>query len=368
MNKKFAPDIGVKMSGSGLYSLATKGAKDVIDNMTPLVVEVLNTIPFDPNQGHFTLSDMGCADGGTSLTMIEHAIGAFRQKHAEAPLTVVHTDQPQNDFNALVQNIMGLGLFKSYLEEVTQVFSLMSSASFFQQMLPASSLHLGFSATAMHYLSKKPTNLTQHVHMVGATGNERALFAQQGHQDWRKILCQRAKELVRGGKLVLANFGIDERGQYLGNTGGVNMFDTFYEIWTEFYEAGSITQEEYWAMTFPQYYNTVEEFSAPFVDPNDPVYQAGLRLDHIETKVVPCPFVADFEAHQNAHQFATEYIPTLRSWSESIYFNALDSQRPFVERKALVDDFYETYQTRVRNNPVGHGMDYVHAYMVITKQ
>ncbi len=58
-------------------------------------------------------------------------------------------------------------------------------------------------------------------------------------------------------------------------------------------------------MTLPQYYKTVAEFTAPLEDPAKPVHQAGLRLEHIET--------------------------------------------------------------RVRDNPKGHGMDYVHAFMTISK-
>ena len=33
--------------------------------------------------------------------------------------------------------------------------------------------------------------------------------------------------MMDGGRLVVMNFGIDEHGRYLGNTGGQNMFDRF---------------------------------------------------------------------------------------------------------------------------------------------
>ena len=49
--------------------------------------------------------------------------------------------------------------------------------------------------------------------------------------------------------MVLVNFGIDEEGHYLENTSGINMFDTFNEIWKEFLEDGRITEEEYLRMT-----------------------------------------------------------------------------------------------------------------------
>jgi hypothetical protein len=220
----------------------------------------------------------------------------------------------------------------------------------------------------MHWLSRKPGNISSHVHMVGASGDELALFAEQGRRDWQTILLHRAAELAPGGRLVLVNFGRDEAGRYLGNTGGVNMFDTFNQIWQQLLADNVIRRDEYIAMTLPQYYNTVEEFSAPLTDPASPVYRAGLRLEHIETRVVRCPFAAEFEQHGDAAEFAREYIPTLRSWTESTFSGALAQERPAAERQTIIDRFYDTYETRVRDQPAGHGMDYVHAYMIIVKQ
>ena len=177
----------------------------------------------------------------------------------------------------------------------------------------------------------------------------------------------RATELKPGGKLVLINFGCDEQGRYLGNTGGVNMFDTFNQIWRNFLDQGRIERQEYENMTLPQYYNTVEEFSAPLTDSSEAVYQAGLRLEHIDTRIVKCPFAESFAEHGDAARFAEEYIPTIRTWNESIYFAGLSEQRPLEERREIIEDYYGTYRAMVRDNPAGHGMDYVHAYMVIAK-
>ncbi len=92
-----------------------------------------------------------------------------------------------------------------------------------------------------------------------------------------------------------------------------------------------------------------------------------LRLDHIDTRIVKCPFTEDFSHHRDAERFADEYIPTIRSWNESIYYNALSNDRPVEERREIIEDYYDTYKAIVRENPGGHGMDYVHAYMVISK-
>ena len=365
---KRAHSEGITMSGGGQYSLATIGAKHVIDAATPLVVDAIRDLPQASLARGFTLSDMGTADAGTSLSMVAAAIEAAREREPAIPVTVVYSDQPRNDFNALIANVYGLGPFDTYLDRYDNVFPMVSGTSFYQQILPPESLHVGFSATAMHWLSARVCNISNHVQAVGAEGEELEAFRQQARADWRRILLHRAAELKPGGKLVLINFARDAQGRYLGNTGGVNMFDTFNRIWLDFLDQGRIERDEYENMTLPQYYNTVEEFSAPLQDASDPVHQAGLRLEHIETRVVRCPFAEAFAEHGDAARFAEEYIPTIRSWNQSIFFNGLSTTRPEAERRALIEDYYATYAQQVREAPAGHGMDYVHAYMVISRQ
>ena len=356
----------VAMRGGGYYSLATAGARDVIDAATPLVLKAIERV--SATTGPFTLSDMGCADGGTSLGMIASVIRAVQARQAGCEVSVVYTDQPRNDFNALFQILSGDSDFKSYLQDLQNVYVTACGTSFHDQMLPSGTLDFGFSATAMHWLSRKPANISDHVHAVGASGEELRAFQAQGAADWQRILMHRAAEMKPGAKLVLCNFGVDEQGRYLGNTGGVNMFDQFNDIWQSMIADNTITAAEYAAMTLPQYYNTVEEFSAPLLDASGPVYRAGLRLESIHTGVTPCPYAADFKKHADSARFAREYIPTLRSWNESTYFAGLSAERPMQERQAIIERFYGTYQDRVAAAPAGHAMDYVHAYIVIAKE
>ena len=46
------------MKGGGYYSLATKGAKDVIDAVTPLVLKAIAAAPRDDSGRPFVLADM----------------------------------------------------------------------------------------------------------------------------------------------------------------------------------------------------------------------------------------------------------------------------------------------------------------------
>ena len=204
--------------------------------------------------------------------------------------------------------------------------------------------------------------------MVGAEGEEYEAFSSQARSDWQNILGCRTKELRRGGKMVLVNFCRDEQGRYLGNTGGINMFDTFNLIWQQFLDQGKITSDEYLAMTLPQYYHTVEEFCAPLNDPQTACHKDGLRLESIETAVVPCPFAVEFKKDGDVRKFADGLIPTVRSWNQSIFRAGLSSTRPEHDKSAIIEAYYDTYHQMVMDNPAGHGMDYVHAYMTLSRQ
>ncbi len=367
------------MSGGGSYSLATRGAKDVIDAATPLVISAIERMKLRPSVRRFGMMDLGCADGGTSLDMVRAALQCVRAVAKQAELTITYADQPRNDFNALVGMVHGLHdhgslesgefqtSFQTYLGEMEKVYPLFSANSFYLQVVPDNSLDLGFSATAMHWLSAKPTNLSDHIHMVGAHGDERLAFAGHAARDWETILLCRAREMKRGARLVLVNFCRDEQGRYLGNTGGVNMFDTFNQIWQTFLDDGEITRQEYENMTLPQYYNTVEEFSRPLVDKTNRCHRAGLRLENIETRVVECPFAADFKNHGDIERFADGLIPTLRSWNQSIFFGALNPAKSLQERTEMLEACYAAYRDRVVRDPHNHSMDYVHAYKTIRK-
>ena len=357
----------ITMAGGGIYSLATRGAEDVINKSIPIVIDTLDSMSITNEMEDFTFSDIGTADGGTSLKLVERIINSIRKKSPKIDINIFYADQPKNDFNSLVQTVLGLGHFPSYLENIENVYPFFSANSFYKQILPDNSLDFGFSATAMHWLSKKPCDINDHVHMVGAEGDEYLVFSEQGKKDWETILLRRASELKTGGKLVFLNFCRDENGNYLGNTKGVNMFGNFAQNWKDFFERGRINFNEYQRMTLPQYYNTVEEFSNPLQDPENKVYRAGLRLKQIDTHITPCPFAESFKEHKDAKRFAEEYIPTIRSWNESIFFGALDNDRKLEERSQIIKDFYQMYNDQVQLSPDTHRMDYVHAFIVAEK-
>lgn len=356
------------MKGAGYYSRATIGAKHVMDNATELVLDAIDRMQLEDDGSVFRATDMGAADGGTSLGLWSRTLAKVRKQAPSRPIEMIYTDLPRNDFSQLFQIMHGLTEEKSYLQDIDNVHVMASATSFHDAIVPAATLDLGFSATASHYIVKTPCEITGHVHMVGANAVEKAAYEAAGASDWQTMLLQRAREMKPGARLCLFNFGVDQQGRYLGNTGGHNMFDTFAELWEGLVQRGVITREEFLRTNFPQCYRTTEQFEAPLRDESNPVHAAGLRLEHVESRVVRCPFEQDFsENHGDAERFAREYIPTLRSWSEPTFVNGLSEHRSDEERASIIDQFYDEYRQKVAASPQGHAMDYVHIYLVCRK-
>jgi hypothetical protein len=164
------PLVGVQ--GDGYYSAVTRGAKDAIDGANSLVCEAIRLLPEADASCPFTLADIACANGGPSIDLVQQAIHGVRARWPRRPLVVIYIDQPHND--CLFQLIHGLTPIPSYHDTVDNVYVLATATSLNCPLVPPGTLDLGFSAAAMHRLSRKPGNLPAHIQAVGASGRDLA--------------------------------------------------------------------------------------------------------------------------------------------------------------------------------------------------
>ena len=358
----------LSMRGSGYYSQKTVGAKIAIDASKMLIEKAMKEIP---KLKILRMADFGSADGGTSQEMWFKLIKNIRKKNDFRQIEILFTDLASNDFSTLFRIMQGMqGNSKlSIQKKFSNVFVHACGTGFHQQLMSNNSLSLGFSATAMHYISEKPCQISNHVHMVGAKVPERLKFEKKALKDWETILLSRSKELIKGGRFICLNFGIDENGRYLGNTGGYSMFDRFTYHWKSLLNREIITEDEYKSATFPQHYRTVSEFRKPFENQNSAVYKSGLRLKSCRTRLTKCPFKQNYKKNiktMSKNNFAENLIPTMRSWSETVFRTALSSRKE-EEINYIIDKFYRSYQKEIAKNPDGHAMDYIHVIMDIEK-
>ena len=85
--------------------------------------------------------DFGASTGATSSHAVATVLRALAERDVERDIVVIHNDVPTNDFTQLFQNVTGeggyLGIGRS------PVYPMACAGSFFNQVLPRSSVHLG---------------------------------------------------------------------------------------------------------------------------------------------------------------------------------------------------------------------------------
>lgn len=141
---------------------------------------------------HTQVVDYGCSHGANSIVPVLElaaALDARLESEAQRPdsqplqVLVLHNDLPGNDWASL-HALLG-DPAKSYTSRPFQRVTLFPAAlprSFYEQVAPSASVHIGFSFSAMHWLRAPPRGLsgeTPYLFSARATPEERAAASAQ---------------------------------------------------------------------------------------------------------------------------------------------------------------------------------------------
>lgn len=372
--------VPIGKDGEGEYTASTKGCFDVINTATPLVLEEIKKQPLRPfgvGSPAYHIADYGTADAGTSLGLMSDMVKAVRERCGEDKEIVVHyEDQLTNEWQSVFNHALGIKeVTDAYGKpipnpyELQNVFVEACGVGFHNQCYPTNSIDFGVSFTAMHWLSRFPSSLKGDVKMHAARCESSPLpEKEQAASDWKAILKARAKELVPGGRFVCVNFCKNSDGYFLGQTDvGASMWDSFQSSWNKLKEQGLIDEDERLGVSFPNYYRTKEEFMEAFDDPD---ISSQIKVISMEERVVRCPYrelYTSGKSTKSPREYAEWFTPTTKTWSHSTFKSGLKADRSENEKESIMDQFWENYMLLVENKPEVHGMDYVHAYIVIEK-
>jgi len=181
-------------------------------------------------------------------------------------------------------------------------------------------------------------------------------------------------ELSPGSVFVCAMFCVDDNGYYLGHTNRIrsNMLLTLNAIWEDLMKEGIITPAEKKRAVFSNYYRSKQELLDPFEEKNSLAKSLGLILKSFKIAHTPCCYYDRYMQEEknkvSPEDYAREYVPTTRSWSNSTFMSALDEKRTEMEKMKIVDMLFNRYEKLVAGHPQEFGMDYVHAFLVIQKK
>jgi hypothetical protein len=292
-------DMPAAMEGHGAYNRGSRVQGASSAPALGLLEAAAQAVPLPDPPAPLVIADYGASQGRNSLAPIGSALAELRRRAGpDRAVSVVHTDLPGNDFSALFETLESDPA--SYLKGDGAVFPSAVGRSFFGQILPGSSVHLGWSSWAVQWLSRVPAPIPDQVQVAfSRDAAARAAFAAQAAADWRTFLQARGAELAPGGRLVVLAMATDDAGDF----GYGAQVATLYAALEDMAARGAITAAELGRMAIPTYGRTRAEFSAPFAGGRF----AGLRLEGLDVFHGFDHVFADFSADGDDRAFGAKW-------------------------------------------------------------
>ena len=302
----------------------------------PALEDAARRVAVEPEDRPLVIADYGSSQGKNSLGPMRAALRALRARvSADRPVFIFHIDQPSNDFNSLFEVLSSDP--DRYAADHVDVFPCAVGRSFYEQVLPPESVHVGWCSFAALWLSRIPGPLPGHFIAVHGSGPGHDAFARQAAEDWETFLRLRARELRPGGRLVIVLPARNDEGV----TGYEDFMDQANGALGEMVDAGEIRREERARMVLGPYPRQRSELLAPF--------QAGhfteLRVEHYELLSLPDAAWGDYERDGDARAMATKHALFFRSVFVPSLASALDGVR--AGDAAAGNAFADTLQERM---------------------
>ncbi|KUI03003.1 SAM-dependent methyltransferase [Mycobacterium sp. IS-3022] len=302
---------------SGSYTAGSRLQAAGLQAAIKLFEEAAAAVPVPRLPQPFVIADYGASTGHNSLLPICAAIAVLRKRtRTDHSTLVVHTDVPENDFTALFRTLAEDP--DTYLSKDAATFASAIGRSFYSQIMPSSSVNLGWSSWAVHWLSRVPAPIPDHVHVAYSRDESvRAAYARQAAQDWQEFIAFRGRELRRGGRLVVMTTAVDDDGEsgYRPVLGA--LVDTIDELAAD----RLLSTDEVYRMGIPIVGRSESDFLAPFA-PKGRFEQ--LEIEHLEVFDAGDRFWQQYQVDGNADAFGAQWASFCRAAVFPTLVSALD--------------------------------------------
>lgn len=294
------------MEGHGAYNRSSRVQAAGSSPAVPLLEKAAQQVSLAASPEQIVIADYGSSEGRNSLAPLSVAISILRERIGQArAISVVHTDLPGNDFSALFQTLASDP--NSYLRDDPRAFTSAIGRSFYEQIMPNSSVTLGWSSWAVQWLSRVPALIPDQVQVAySRDAAVRAAFYQQAAEDWRCFLVHRAAELKPGGRLVILSMAVDDRGDF-GYRASV---EAIYRSLEDLVAEGFISKPEMCRMVIPTIGRSRDNFMAPFLETGS---FAGLSVGELEIFYGEDRLWEQFKEHGDAEAFGLSWAAFSRA-------------------------------------------------------
>jgi len=358
MSKDPAAPHGV-MEGMGAYNRYARLPASGGALAMPFLEKAVGRMAIEAEGRPIVIADYGSSQGKNSLAPIGLAIKSLRARVGpNQPLIVFHIDQPSNDFNSVFQ-VLSSDPDRYSIDE-PYVFPCAIGRSFYENVLPADSVHLGWSSYAAVWLSRIPALIPGHFVPAASTGAVREQFDRQAATDWKTFLSLRASELKPGGRLIVVLPAIADNGQ----AGFEEIMNQANAAIAELVDEGAITPDERARMVLGTHLRRKEDLLEPFANGQ---FQ-GLTVEACELLSLPDTAWLEYQKDGDAEALATKHALFFRAIFVPSLASALDRVRDG-DAQALQDftgRLYEHLKARLMRNPTA--LDSFIEVLVVAKQ
>lgn len=329
------------MEGGGFYAAHSRPQHGAATFGLQMLERACAEAVLPPAGAPIVVADMGAAQGRNELEPLTIAVrGLAARRAAGAPILVVHTDLPGNDFGSLFALVEGDP--GSYLRAAEDVYPYVAGRSFYGRLFPDDHVTIGWTAIAVHWLSAVPAELPDTVYPEFARGSVAEAFRERSRRDWLDFLSCRARELRPGGQLVVVGGAAAPD----GSSGAEPLMGTLSEEARAMVGDGRLRAGELARMTVPTWNRTPDEFAAPLREA-----AVGLVLLEQDAVQLPDQFRAALDRDGDRAAFARSVEGFVRAFTEPSLVAGLDPDRAPAERAGLIDELYARVRTRAERRP-----------------
>ena len=228
--------------------------------------------------------------------------------------------------------------------------------------LPAGSVHVAVSGTAMHWVADATGLASTGSVFPGYPDHtdegEREAWRAAAERQWERLLELRALELAPGGSFIAAlpaspSPAHERTGLYVEIIGDMN------RLLADWCRDGRITSDTVAAVVVPVWMRTLDEIRAPF-EPSDGRF-AGLELVSAELFRLDNPYW-----HDDPSVFARDYVQSVAAWGGPLLLRAF-ARESEDRAPSLLAAFLGELEMRVADAPNRYRWDYVEALVVCRK-
>jgi hypothetical protein len=336
------------MKGAGYYDQHSAAQRASIQVLQDQVDDAVANLLLPAPDKALTILDLGSSEGGNAIHGMAGIVAGLRRR-TDQPIQTIYSDLASNNFNQLFANLeqaRGAGLVSS------GVYAGAVGGSFYGPLLPPDTVHLATCFNSIQWLDQLPAVpipdfvAYRRPHPPRArrvvSPEATAAFSRQAEQDLVRFLECRARELVPGGKLLLASPGDTDQACVCDG-----LADVMDDACLDLVAAGRLQRSQYERLTMPVYFRTVAELLAPLERKDSPV-RGAFTVERAFALEVPTPFFVEFQRSGDVVAYAGAYTGFMRAVSEPVVRAALEQPEG---EAAIVDALYERIRSRLLAEP-----------------